>query len=82
MKLIEHIKLYYPSIIEEYIQYLDKSIPQVGETVITLRNGFGGIPGRKLIVKKISEESITLTDGDNNYISMKENWYMDIKLEE
>lgn len=42
---------------------------------------FGGDVGRILIVSEIDEKYITLTDGDNNYISAKETWYKDIERE-
>jgi len=81
MKLLEYVSINYPFIIDEYERYLERDIlPCIGETVTTLRGGFGSLKGgRTLIVKEIDMQYITLTDGDNDYLSTKEDWYKDIK---
>ena len=82
MTLEEYIGINYPGIVAEYNRYENRhEFPTIGENVITLRIGFGGDVGRILTVSEIDEEYITLTDGDNNYISAKETWYKDIERE-
>lgn len=79
--LEKYVKEKHPDIEKEYIRFINRNhLPKIGDKVVTLRRGFGAGAGRVLNVKEIDERSIILTDGEDDYISFLENWYMDIDV--
>jgi len=80
--LEKYVRNNHPAIVEEYIRYSQKDqLPKIGDKVISLRCGFGGLAGVMLEVTKIDKDGITLTNGENNYFSALENWYKNLKRE-
>lgn len=78
--LEKYVKNNHPAIVEEYSRYSQKDqLPKVGDKVISLRRGFGGLAGVVLEVTEIDKGGITLTNGENNYFSALESWYKDLK---
>jgi len=80
--LDEYVNDNYPLVMKEYFRYIHREqLPKIGENVTTLRAGFGTIyAGRVLTVKEIDNWNITLTNGDDDYISEIKVWYKELKV--
>ena len=67
---------------ELFTRWVSKQIPiKVGDSVITLRSGFGGSSGKKLKVSAYNHTNgeLVLTDDDNTaYAITSESWYLGV----
>ena len=80
--ILEYLDCYHPYISKEYRRYLNRVVlPKIGDTIGSLRDGFGGYAGQILTIESIDGDYITLINQNGNrYISTIEHWWTEIEV--